>query len=174
MEFFLFYCLSQRLYSSILTTNAAIRRQEVSIQKRSAKISPWKYRPFKIWISGFIFKLDYNFDHWSKIMQRMTEAAIFTICQSRIIGYGKIQPLVDYRTGPPRQPRISFEIVAASFLNYKSCLDQITDYEHQMKPFFIKVPSIWAWADNLGHLGYFWTIYQHPFWYCESLVHVFH
>ena len=26
----------------------------------------------------------------------------------------------------------------------------------------------------LGHLGYFRPIYQHPFCYCESLVHVFH
>ena len=26
----------------------------------------------------------------------------------------------------------------------------------------------------LGHLGYLRPIYQHPFWYCESLVHVFH
>ena len=39
--------------------------------------------------------------------------------------------------------------------------------------------AFWAWTDNmgryiLGHLGYFWPIYQHPFWYCESLVHVFH
>ena len=26
----------------------------------------------------------------------------------------------------------------------------------------------------LGDLGYFRPIYQHPFWYCNSLVHVFH
>ena len=34
------------------------------------------------------------------------------------------------------------------------------------------------WADrNLehkGHLGYFWPIYQHPFWYRKPVVHVFH
>jgi hypothetical protein len=46
-----------------------------------------------------------------------------------------------------------------------------------MKPFFIEIPNVWAWADNLGrhvlgHLVYFRPIYQHPFWYCESLVHV--
>ena len=44
---------------------------------------------------------------------------------------------------------------------------------------FIKITNFWAWADNLGkyilgHLGHFQLIYQHPFWYCESLVHVFH
>ena len=22
---------------------------------------------------------------------------------------------------------------------------------------------------SLGHSGYFWPIYQHPFWYCESM-----
>ena len=26
----------------------------------------------------------------------------------------------------------------------------------------------------LGHFGYFWPNCQHPFWYNESLVHVFH
>ena len=46
-----------------------------------------------------------------------------------------------------------------------------TTYERPMKPFFIKIPNFWAWADNLGrwilgHLGYFRPIYQHPFWYC--------
>ena len=47
-------------------------------------------------------------------------------------------------------------------------------------PFFIKVPNFWGWADNFGkyifeHLGYFQPIYQqHPFWYCESFVIVFH
>ena len=54
-----------------------------------------------------------------------------------------------------------------------------TDYGHTMKPFLIKIPNFWAWADNwcrstLGNLGYFRPIYQHPYWYCESLVHVFH
>ena len=34
-----------------------------------------------------------------------------------------------------------------------------TDYGRPMKPFFIKIPNFWAWADNLdglifGHLGY--------------------
>ena len=27
---------------------------------------------------------------------------------------------------------------------------------------------------NLGTFGIFWPIYQHPFWYSESLVHVFY
>jgi hypothetical protein len=51
-----------------------------------------------------------------------------------------------------------------------------TDYGRPMKPFFIKISNFSAWADNLGWLiwGYFRPIYQHPFWYCESLVHVFH
>ncbi len=39
-----------------------------------------------------------------------------------------------------------------------------------MKPVFIKFSNFWAWADKYGHLGYSWPIYQHPFWYCESLV----
>ena len=56
--------------------------------------------------------------------------------------------------------RISFEIVAASFLNYKSCLDQITDYGHQMKPFFIKILNFGLgqtiWTDKFwGILGTF-------------------
>ena len=39
-----------------------------------------------------------------------------------------------------------------------------------MKPFFIEISNFLAWADNLGryileHLGYFRSIYQHPFWY---------
>ena len=25
-----------------------------------------------------------------------------------------------------------------------------TDYERPMKPFFIKIPNFWAWADKLG------------------------
>ena len=56
---------------------------------------------------------------------------------------------------------------------------QSTDYGHPMKPFFIEVQTFWAWADKLGeqilrHLRYFPSSYQHPFWYSESLVHVFH
>ena len=54
-----------------------------------------------------------------------------------------------------------------------------TDYERPMQLFFIEIPNFWTWADNMGrqiwgHLGYFRPIYQHPFWYCESLVNVFH
>ena len=45
--------------------------------------------------------------------------------------------------------------------------------------FFSKILNFWAWADILGrkflrHLGYFQPDYQHPFWYGEFLVHVFH
>ena len=45
--------------------------------------------------------------------------------------------------------------------------------------FFSKTSNLWAWADILGwnflgHLGYFRPDYQHPFWYCEFLFHVFH
>ena len=32
------------------------------------------------------------------LIQAMTDAAIFTISRSRIIGYGKIRPLADYRS----------------------------------------------------------------------------
>ena len=40
------------------------------------------------------------------------------------------------------------------------------DYGRPMKPFFIKIPNFWAWADKCwGIWGYFCPIYQHPFWY---------
>ena len=59
------------------------------------------------------------------------------------------------------------------------CILQGTYYGHPERVFFSKIPNFWAWADKfgrniLGHLGYFLPIYQHLFWYCESLVHVFH
>jgi hypothetical protein len=41
------------------------------------------------------------------LIQAMTEAAIFTIGRSRIVGYGKIPPLVDYRTPKPK-PIVEF------------------------------------------------------------------
>ena len=47
----------------------------------------------------------------------------------------------------------------------------IHDYGRPMKPFFIEVPNLWAWADKF--LGYFRPNYQHPFWYNESIVLVF-
>ena len=55
----------------------------------------------------------------------------------------------------------------------------ITGYGRPMKPFLIEIQNIWAWADKLGrlivgHLGYFRPYYQHPFWYSESIAHVFH
>ena len=28
-----------------------------------------------------------------------------------------------------------------------------TDYGHPMKPFFIKIPNVWAWADNFVAFG---------------------
>ena len=48
------------------------------------------------------------------------------------------------------------------------CMATTTDYRRTMKPFFIEIPNLWAWADNLGrqilrHLGYFWPNYQDPF-----------
>ena len=61
---------------------------------------------------------------------------------------------------------------------YVSGLDYVTDYGRSMKPFssesqtFGLVQTIWA--DKIGAFGFFWPIYQHPCWYCESLVHVFH
>ena len=44
---------------------------------------------------------------------------------------------------------------------------------------FSKIRNFWAWADILDwnvlrHLGYFWSNFQLPFWYCAYLVHVFH
>ena len=44
---------------------------------------------------------------------------------------------------------------------------------------FSKFSKFWVWADILDwnfmrHLGYFRPDYQHPFWYCEFFVHVFH
>jgi hypothetical protein len=48
-----------------------------------------------------------------------------------------------------------------------------------MKPFVIEIQNFWALADKLvgkfwGFGGYFQPNYQHPFWYSESIVHVFH
>ena len=37
-----------------------------------------------------------------------------------------------------------------------------TDYGHPMKPFSIEIHNFWAWADKLGHLGYFRPIYKLP------------
>ena len=36
------------------------------------------------------------------------------------------------------------------------------DYGHPMKPFSIEIHNFWAWADKLGHLGYFRPIYKLP------------
>jgi hypothetical protein len=57
--------------------------------------------------------------------------------------------------------------------NDKDAIVCPTDYGRHMKPFFIKMPDFWAWADNLWHFWDFWQIYQHPFCYCETFVHVF-
>ena len=64
----------------------------------------------------------------------------------------------------------------SSYLSYS--LVMIMNYRRPMKPFFIETSNFWAWANKsdkwlLGHLGN-WLDYQHQFWYCESLVHVFH
>ena len=53
------------------------------------------------------------------------------------------------------------------------------NYGHPEKAFFLKIPNFWAWADKFGrkfwgYLGYFRPNCQHPFWYSESLVHVFY
>ena len=53
------------------------------------------------------------------------------------------------------------------------------DHGRPMKPFFNEIQNFWAWSGKLGkqfggHLGYFQTIHQRPFWYSESVVHVFH
>ena len=37
-----------------------------------------------------------------------------------------------------------------------------TDYRRTMKPFLIKIPNFWAWADD------FCSILQHPVWYIIS------
>ena len=48
-----------------------------------------------------------------------------------------------------------------------------------IEAFFIEIPNFWAWADNLGRqfgqirFGAF-VVFSADFWYCESLVHVFH
>ena len=32
----------------------------------------------------------------------------------------------------------------------EDCIDATTDYGRLLKPFFIKIPNFWAWANNLG------------------------
>ena len=98
----------------------------------------------------------------------------------------KYEPIVSNQlVGTPFFCQVATKISAACFLWLDSIhpsnsslhsLDMTTDYGRSMKPFFIKISNFWAWADNLGryNLGYFRPIYQHPFWYCESLVHVFY
>ena len=46
-----------------------------------------------------------------------------------------------------------------------------TDYGHPERAFSKNLELL---ADILGHLGYFWPDYQHPFCYCKFLVHVYH
>ena len=53
-----------------------------------------------------------------------------------------------------------------------------TDYGHPERAFF-KDLELLGLGRHFGmkfmrHLGYFRPDYQHPFWYCEFLVHVFH
>ena len=50
----------------------------------------------------------------------------------------------------------------------------IADYGRPMKSFFIEIPNLCAWADNLSRyiFGHFQPIYQHPFWYSESQIFV--
>ena len=58
-------------------------------------------------------------------------------------------------------------VLVISFLSifYSDCISENTDYRRPMKPFFIEISKFWAWAENLGHLGYFRPISQHPFYY---------
>ena len=58
------------------------------------------------------------------------------------------------------------------FLSFSHNVHQHYLHHGQRTPrerFFSKIPKFWAWTDKLGrkflgHLGYFRTIYQHPFW----------
>ena len=55
------------------------------------------------------------------------------------------------------------------------CLsDETMDYGRPLKPFFIEILIFWLGQINLGDRflgiwGYFRPIYQHTFWYSESL-----
>ena len=69
--------------------------------------------------------------------------------------------------------QVFLNAVSFKFLFFNNML-QNTDFELPMKPFLLEIPNSWAWADNLGSLGYFWPIYKHAFWYYEPLVHIFH
>ena len=56
----------------------------------------------------------------------------------------------------------------------------LTDYGHPERAFFLENSKLFGlgqknWAKHfLGLWGYFWLIYQHPFWYCGFLVQFFH
>ena len=52
----------------------------------------------KDWLEMNVTKVFSIFFLYEIVKQAMTEAAIFTIGRSRIIGYGKIRPLADYRS----------------------------------------------------------------------------
>ena len=50
-----------------------------------------------------------------------------------------------------------------------------TDYGRPMKPFFIEIPNFCAWTENWADKFWFFRPnYQHPFCYCQSLVHASH
>ena len=51
------------------------------------------------------------------------------------------------------------------------CIVSATEYGRPMKPFFIELLKLDR--QILGHLLYFWSKYQQPCWYSESLVHIF-
>ena len=54
--------------------------------------------------------------------------------------------------------------------NIELCIDQ---YQWSLsKSQTIGADKFWG-RQILGHLGYFWPIYEHPFWYCESLLSMF-
>ena len=50
-----------------------------------------------------------------------------------------------------------------------------TEYGRPIKPFFIETFKNLGFGKQIGQINFraFWE-YQHPFWYSESLVHVFH
>ena len=86
-------------------------------------------------------------------------------------------------------PSLSFiyETTKSFFLWYVSeegvtffcCIIFSADYGHPERAFFQKSRTFGlgqtSWAEMfLRHLGYFWSDYQYPFWYCDILVKVFH
>ena len=63
-------------------------------------------------------------------------------------------------------------------------MEKDIDYGHPMKPFFTNIQNFWDLEDKFvrkkilgiwpAGVKYFWPNYEHPFWFSESLLHVFH